>query len=73
MNRYLIYFFACTFLINPQLFSQELGSIRILIFSGSNNHDWEQTTQVLTNIFDEDMRFSVDLTFNPDTLNFDYL
>jgi len=47
--------------------------IRLLILSGRNNHDWEQTTPVLTKIFDEDVRFSVDLTFNPDTLNFDYL
>ena len=48
-------------------------NIRLLVLSGRNNHDWEQTTPVLTGIFDEDMRFSVDLTDNPDTLNFDYL
>jgi len=48
-------------------------SIRLLILSGRNNHDWEQTTPVLRKIFDEDIRFSVDLTLNPDTLNFDYL
>ena len=45
----------------------------MLILSGQNNHDWEQTTPVLTKIFDEDMRFSVDLTNRPDTFNFDYL
>jgi len=47
--------------------------IRLLILSGSNNHDWEQTTPVLTRIFDEEMQFTVDLTNSPDTLNFDYL
>lgn len=47
--------------------------IRLLILSGRNNHDWEQTTPVLLKIFSEDERFLTDLTYRPDTLNFDYL
>jgi len=44
-----------------------------LILSGRNNHDWEQTTAVLLNIFSEDKRFFADFTDRPDTLNFAYL
>ncbi len=47
--------------------------IRVLILSGSNNHDWEQTTPVLRATFVEQGCFSVDLTNRPDTFNFDYL
>ena len=68
MKRYLIYFFACTLLINPQLYSQEPGSIRILIFSGSNNHEWKQTTNQLERIFSETAMFSYEVTDLPDTL-----
>ena len=69
MKRYLIYFFACTFFINPQLYSQEPGSIRILILSGSNNHDWKQTTKVLESIYSETGMFSYEVTDLPDTLS----
>jgi type 1 glutamine amidotransferase len=68
MKRYLIYFLACTLLINPRLYSQEAGSIRVLIFSGSNNHDWEQTTDQLERIFSEASIFSHEVTNLPDTL-----
>ena len=61
------YLFGCHSPDNPD------QKIRLLILSGSNNHDWEQTTPVLTRIFDEERQFSVDLTNRPDTLNFDYL
>ena len=47
--------------------------IRLLILSGSNNHDWKQTTPVLRATLEEQGYFSVDLTNSPDTLNFDYL
>ncbi|RLD50472.1 MAG: hypothetical protein DRI97_16985, partial [Bacteroidetes bacterium] len=68
MIRYLIYFFVCTFFINPQLYSQEPGSIRVLIFSGSNNHDWKQTTNQLERIFSETAMFSYEVTNLPDTI-----
>jgi len=69
MIRYLIFLFAFTLLINPQLFSQEPGSISILIFSGSNNHEWKQTTDQLERIFSESGMFSYEVTDLPDTLN----
>jgi len=69
----LFIFLAAGLLSGCQYHVNSDQSISILILSGRNNHDWEQTTPVLTKIFDEDLRFSVDLTFSPDTMNFDYL
>ncbi len=69
MIRYLIYFLACSIFISPHLYSQEPGSIRILILSGSNNHEWEQTTKVLEGIYSEEDIFSYELTDMPDTLS----
>ena len=69
MKRYLIYLFACTFFINPHLYSQEPGSIRILILSGSNNHEWKQTTNQLESIYSEADMFSYEVTDLPDTLS----
>jgi len=68
MKSFLIYLFACTFFINPHLYSQEPGSIRILILSGSNNHDWKQTTNQLERIYSETDIFSYEVTDLPDTL-----
>ncbi len=68
MIRYLIYFFAFTFFVNPQLYSQEPGSIRILILSGSNNHEWKQTTIALESIYSETDMFSYEVCDLPDTL-----
>ena len=71
--RYLLLFLVAGCLFGCQNPDNSDQRIRLLILSGRNNHDWEQTTLVLTKIFEEDMRFSVDLTFSPDTLSFDYL
>ena len=71
--RYLLLFLVAGCLFGCQNPDNSNQRIRLLILSGRNNHDWEQTTLVLTKIFEEDMRFSVDLTFSPDTLSFDYL
>jgi type 1 glutamine amidotransferase len=43
-------------------------SIKVLIWSGSNNHDWKSTTSFLNNIFSESGLFLVDITEKPDTL-----
>lgn len=42
--------------------------IRILILSGSNNHDWSTTTPFLKNMYSETELFSVEITEKPDTL-----
>src|SRR5690554_1846311 len=42
--------------------------IEVLILSGSNNHDWKNTTPFLSRIFSESNLFSVENTEKPDTL-----
>lgn len=44
-------------------------TIKILILSGSNNHNWEQTTKQLEEIFSSTELFNYKITFQPDTLN----
>ena len=43
---------------------------KMLILTGSNNHDWEKTTAVLESTYEESGLFSVDVTTKPDTLKF---
>jgi type 1 glutamine amidotransferase len=43
-------------------------SLRILILSGSNNHDWRQTTPLMESIYKGSGRFEVEITNQPDTL-----
>ena len=54
----------------PEAASEELN---MLILTGRNNHDWEQTTAVLDSTFKECGLFSVDVTTQPDTLKFEDL
>jgi type 1 glutamine amidotransferase len=44
--------------------------IKILILSGSNNHEWKKTTPLLNRIFDEAKLFTTDITEKPDTLTY---
>ncbi len=44
--------------------------IKILIFSGKNNHDWQKTTPLLTRIFKDSKLFCVAVTEKPDTLSY---
>jgi type 1 glutamine amidotransferase len=69
----LLFFLLAGILVGCQNPDSSDQRIRVLILSGRNNHDWEQTTPVLSKIFTEDKRFLVDLTNSPDTFNFDYL
>ena len=60
----LISFFGC------QSHEKHPESIRILILSGSNNHEWKKTTPFLKKIFDNAGYFQVDITNQPDTLSY---
>jgi type 1 glutamine amidotransferase len=42
--------------------------VKVLILSGSNNHDWAKTTPFLERIYSEAGLFSADITEMPDTL-----
>jgi type 1 glutamine amidotransferase len=47
--------------------------LNILILTGRNNHAWEKTTAILDSALTESGLFSVDVTTEPDTLNFEDL
>ncbi|GHU60792.1 hypothetical protein FACS1894121_1460 [Bacteroidia bacterium] len=42
---------------------------KILILSGSNNHDWQATTPFIQQIYARDGQFTVDVTNRPDTIH----
>ena len=68
MNRILI-----CFLILSQIFCFQAGAeknkIRVLILSGSNNHEWQRTTPVLENMFLSSEYFESETSLQPDTLS----
>ncbi len=43
--------------------------INVLILSGQNNHDWEETTPAIKSVLEESNRFTVEVTNNPQQLN----
>jgi len=47
------------------------SKIRLLLISGSNNHEWKETSPILESVFTDAGCFSVDVTENPDTLCYD--
>jgi len=63
-------FICVTGCLGPEDASHQLN---MLILSGSNNHNWEQTTAVLDSTFEKAGLFSVDVTAEPDTLIFEDL
>ncbi len=47
--------------------------IKVLIFSGKNNHEWQKTTPMLVRIFNQAKLFKTSVTERPDTLTYDHL
>jgi len=73
MKRFIFFLCASLFFLNLKQCSQEPGEIRILILSGSNNHDWKQTTNQLVNIFRESELFDCQVTNRPDSVRSGFL
>lgn len=71
-RRILIWFFAAICLSIPISCEKNNNKkpVSILILSGKNNHEWEKTTPLLQRIYNETRLFKVDVTNNPDTLNY---
>ena len=44
-------------------------SVKILVLSGSNNHDWQNTTPLIREILARHENFTVDITEKPETIN----
>jgi hypothetical protein len=68
MKKYLFQLLVCVLLLNLQSCSNENDWIQILILSGRNNHDWQQTTPFLESLFYGTGMFEVQITNRPDTL-----
>jgi type 1 glutamine amidotransferase len=71
--KYVIKLFAVQILLLPFLFTQSYGenlpkSINVLILSGRNNHEWQQTTSYLEKLFSQTGKFTFFVTNQPDTL-----
>jgi type 1 glutamine amidotransferase len=64
--------FPVLLLLLLTLFACEPASkpINILILSGRNNHEWQQTTPFLEKMFLQAGYFNTEITNQPDTLNF---
>jgi len=43
--------------------------VRILILSGNNNHDWQQTTPLIQDVLKRNLNCQIDMTERPDTLH----
>ena len=56
-----------TFGLGPAHAAEPL--VRVLIFTGQNNHDWHATTPRLKSILESTGRFSVDVTEHPEQCN----
>jgi len=72
-NRILIWLSAALFIIILSCNCEKNNTksqIRILILSGSNNHEWSKTTPLLQRIYTETEIFTAEITNKPDTLDF---
>jgi type 1 glutamine amidotransferase len=49
------------------------GLIKVLILSGSNNHEWQKTTPILVKIYKDSGLFTINVTEKPDTLTYNEL
>lgn len=68
MKKYLLQFLICVLLLNLQSCSNENDLIQVLILSGSNNHNWQQTTPYLESLLYGTGMYEVQITNRPDTL-----
>lgn len=67
-------FFLWLSILGYSLFSSEpvkVDKIKVLILSGSNNHNWQETTNQLEKIYWESELFECKFTLKPDTLGFE--
>ncbi|HSH19554.1 MAG TPA: ThuA domain-containing protein, partial [Draconibacterium sp.] len=68
MNRFIYLAFLITAILFFQSCEKGKKEIRVIILSGSNNHDWKSTTSYLQKMYTETGLFAVEITEKPDTL-----
>ncbi len=47
------------------------SKLKLLILSGSNNHEWQATTDYIQSVYTTSGRFTAEITENPDTLTYE--
>lgn len=68
MKKHLLLPILLMFIAIFQLYSRDTGKIRVLLLSGRNNHEWQQTTPLIEKIFLQSGIFTASVTEKPDTL-----
>ncbi len=68
MNKYVFLLIFSVFIFENPLMAKIKKPVRVLLLSGSNNHNWEKTTPQLEEIFSSSGLFSYSITLQPDTL-----
>jgi type 1 glutamine amidotransferase len=71
--KYIIRLFAVQILLLTFLVTHSAGKnipkpIRVLVLSGQNNHEWQQTTPFIEKMFLQSGKFAISVTEKPDTL-----
>ncbi len=73
MKRLLLFIAIIVFILGCKPSNNDSQQIRLLIVSGSNNHEWQETTPFLERMFSRTGMFEVHITNQPDTLTFTVL
>ena len=66
----IFFFFQCG---SKQPIAESKHKIKLLILSGKNNHEWQKTTPLLLKMYEESGLFEVQVSENPDSLNYEDL
>ncbi|NQV31362.1 MAG: ThuA domain-containing protein [Phycisphaeraceae bacterium] len=64
---WLVGFIGIALMVRMPAYGNTQARIRVLILSGSNNHNWQKTTPCLKQIFDANDLFQVSVTEQPQT------
>jgi type 1 glutamine amidotransferase len=59
---------TCLWLLAGESLAAEMQKMKVVILTGSNNHNWQETTPTLQNILERSGRFEVDLVTQPEKL-----
>ena len=71
MKKAIFYIIILISFLGFQFPERHPESVRVLILSGSNNHEWKGTTPFLEKIFENSGYFQTDVTNQPDTLSYE--
>lgn len=68
-KKYITLIIICLFTWAVPIGAHARGKIKVLLLSGSNNHNWKKTTPAIRDILLESDLFEVEITEKPDLIN----